>query len=186
MHLDTNKAISQFLFITDKPTTTDLIFVLGSEYFPKMDIAIKLYKQGYAPKIFISGGAYQGKDRVTSESFEFAQYAISKGVPKSAIIIEEKSTNTKENFIHSKSIIARKLGWNKVKKITFICHAFHTRRVLMTAHRHWPANLKYYFAPVIDDRKIGPNNWWKSEVAKHRVYGELERIGKYALQDDIS
>lgn len=185
MHLDTNKAISQFLFIKNEPTKCDLIFVLGSEYFPKMDIAIKLYKQGYAPKIFISGGAYQGKDRATSESFEFAQYAINKGVPKGDIILEEESTNTKENFTHSKSIISRKLGWKNVKKVTFICHAFHARRVLMTATKHWPSSLKYYFAPVIDQRNIGPNNWWKSDIAKQRIYGELERIGKYAIQGDI-
>ena len=55
----------------------------------------------------------------------------------------------------------------------------------MTAKKFLPTNIKYYFSPVIDERNIKKENWWKDEVAKTRVLEELRRIGEYTLKGDL-
>ncbi|KKR38754.1 MAG: hypothetical protein UT71_C0008G0001, partial [Parcubacteria group bacterium GW2011_GWF2_40_10] len=46
-----------FLVVQDKPEKSDVILVLaGDSNGERVDQAVKLYKEGYAPKILMSGG----------------------------------------------------------------------------------------------------------------------------------
>ena len=54
--------------------------------------------------IFIPSGG-QGKDEVTSEAESMKKYLISQGIKNKNIILEDKSTSTKENMKYSNSII---------------------------------------------------------------------------------
>src|SRR5690349_11414793 len=74
----------------------DLIVVFGSRDTDLAKIGAKIFLQGYVPLMLMTGGL--GKITKTiqkiSEAETFAQIAISLGVPKEKILIENKSTNT--------------------------------------------------------------------------------------------
>ncbi len=79
----------------------DAIFLLGAEDVRVASYAADLYKRGLAPLIIFSGkegeitkGKFGGK----SEARYFSDIAEAQGVPRSAMLLEEESTNTGENI----------------------------------------------------------------------------------------
>src|SRR5689334_19033955 len=78
----------------------DCILVLGSHDLRVAEHAAQLYLEGWAPLLIFSGGLGNfTKDLWTeTEADLFAAIAIKMGVPKNAILVENKSTNTGENI----------------------------------------------------------------------------------------
>ena len=56
--------------------------------------AVDLYKSGHAPKLVLTGGV---GTHPPSEAEVAAQYAIELGVPQECIVLESRSTSTREN-----------------------------------------------------------------------------------------
>lgn len=183
-NISTIQAISDFLFLPANPKKADLMFVFGHSYLSVIDEVKKLYDKKHSNRILITGHS-KGKLK-DNEAERFLKRGLGLGIPKKVFLLEKKATNTKENILFSKSIIEKKIGFNNIKTILFVCKAFHARRVLMTAKKFFPINIKFCFYPVIDKRNIRKNNWWKNNIAKIRVLEEVERIAKYTLKGDLS
>ncbi len=183
--LSTIEAITNFLFLESEIIEkTDLIFVFGSSHLETMDEVKKIYDKKITDKIFITG---HSKDKLNEiEADRFYKQGIKLGIPEKNFLLEREATNTKENIINSMPIIEEAIGFKNIKKIMFVCKAFHTRRVLMTAKKFFPENIEYYFLPIIGEKNIRKDNWWKNKVSETRVLEELCRIGEYALKGDIS
>ncbi len=67
----------------------------------------ELYLQGYAPKILFTGGLGRNTTGLftETEAEKFAKVAISRGVPAEDILLENKSTNTKENIHFTRALL---------------------------------------------------------------------------------
>ncbi len=74
--------------------------------------------------IIVSGG--QGPDEITSEAYAMSQYLITNGISQDRIILEDKSSTTKENFLFSKEILDEM--FTEDYTIAFITNAFHSFR----------------------------------------------------------
>jgi len=111
----------------------------GQGYEERVQYVVELYDKGYANNIlFSSGYTYIFKEPLVMKAL-----AVSLGIPKDAIILEDKAKNTYENIKFSKEILERN-HWNK---IILISSPYHMRRVSFVFNKH--ANkLKVSFAPV--------------------------------------
>ncbi len=69
----------------------------------RVDQAVSLYKDHYAPKILMSGGT--DKEDGANEAETMKNIATKAGVPLTAILMENKSTSTYENFLFSQKVI---------------------------------------------------------------------------------
>ena len=183
-NISTIESISNLLFLSPNPQKVDLIFVFGHSYLSAMDDVKMLYNKGYSSKILITGHS-KGKMKDV-ESERFFKRGIELGIPEKAFILESKATNSKENITFSKSIMEHEIGLSNIRSILFVCKTFHTRRVLMTAQKYLPEHIEFYFYPIIDERNIQRDNWWKNDIAKSRVLEEVSRIGEYAKKGDLS
>ncbi len=85
-------------------------------------LAVRLWKEGFAPKIVFTGGTGEGK---ISEAAAAAGIARTQGVPAQAIVIEDRSTNTEENARFAREL----LGQARVLVVTDSFHVFRARRV---------------------------------------------------------
>lgn len=85
----------------------DIIFVFGSKSTFRIEKAIKLYKDGYAPKILLSGKGpfYENNKGGISEAEKLAKFAIEHGVPKSALILEKESITMPDNVKRSLTML---------------------------------------------------------------------------------
>src|SRR5690606_23332596 len=138
-------AITQFLFVQDPPEPVDLCFVLGSPTPTSMDPAIALHARGLAPLIMVSG--HGPVRQPVPEAVQFRDYAVARGVPETAILLETQSSNTRENFVFSAAIIERQIGWSNIRRVAVASKPYHARRALMTARCHWPAHLHLIMQP---------------------------------------
>lgn len=181
--LESRAAITQFLFVEDPPEPVDLCFVLGCPTPTNMDTAIALHARGLAPVIMISG--HGPAPQPVSEAIQFRDYALARGVPGAAIMLETESTNTRENFAFSAPIIDKQIGWDRIRSVALVTKPYHARRALMTARHHWPAHLRLVMQPSQRPDDLPATTWWQTEGGRAHVMRELIAIGTYAQQGDI-
>ncbi len=170
-------AISDFIFLEDKPEQADIILVLGGSKPQLMEKACDLYLEGFSPLLLPSGGKNEVIMNYETEWDMFYEIAKVRNVPGEAILKENKARNTFENARFSKEVVnSNNL---KIKKAIIVCKAFHARRALLTYQAEFGKDINYLICPVIDERDIKKNNWYKDQDKINRVMSELERIGKY-------
>jgi uncharacterized SAM-binding protein YcdF (DUF218 family)/glycosyltransferase involved in cell wall biosynthesis len=121
------------LRMSSPPTHADAIVVFaggvgengkaGGGTPERLNEAVALYRAGYAPYlVFSSGYAYSFK-----EAESMRDSAVAQGVPSSAIVLEERATNTYQNVVYSNEILRD----HKSRSILLVSSPYHMRRALM-------------------------------------------------------
>lgn len=129
--------LSAFLntFHLFKKRKLDYIIVLGAgikgEQVPpllasRIDQGIEILKKNPKALVIMSGG--QGKGEDIPEGEAMARYAINKGIDESKIIIEDKSTNTKENLLFSSKLMIK-----ESPRVGLVTTSYHVFRALILA-----------------------------------------------------
>ncbi len=176
-------AITDFLFIRDEAQPVDICLVLGAPSPSSVDPAIELFRRGLTPIILISG---RGPDELPEAEYQLLhRRALEAGIPAECMLLEKEARNTRDNFINSARLIEKQIGWAGIRSAAIVGKPFHMRRALMTARRWWPEHLRLLMLPTTDPGDLQPESWWLSARGRQRIFAEIERIGRYALTDDI-
>jgi uncharacterized SAM-binding protein YcdF (DUF218 family) len=69
----------------------------------RIDHAVSLYDNHYAPKILMSGGTDKGDN--VNEAETMKKIAMEDGIPGADILVENQSTSTYENLVYSQKIL---------------------------------------------------------------------------------
>lgn len=88
--------------------------------------AVKLYKQGAAPLIVLTGGRIQWYGGESSEAESMATLMEIMGIPREAILLESRALNTYENAVYTKEILERR----NIDRVLLITSATHMPRSL--------------------------------------------------------
>lgn len=157
---------------------SDCILVLGSHDKRVAERGAELYLEGFAPFILFSGGL----GRLTQDLWRqteadlFAGIAMEMGVPKEAILIENRSTNTGENILFSQQVLKEK-GMDPERFIV-IQKPYMERRSFATFKKHWPEKEVLVTSP-----QIPFEDYATEEIPLERVInimvGDLQRIKLY-------
>ncbi|MGB3494937.1 MAG: YdcF family protein [Elainellaceae cyanobacterium] len=86
----------------------------------------RLYLQGKAPVLIMSGGRISWGGEGDSEAHDMAEIALAMGVPEEAIIEEPDSLNTRENAVYVEKILEQE----GIEKILLVTSALHMPRSL--------------------------------------------------------
>ncbi|NJM97877.1 MAG: YdcF family protein [Phormidesmis sp. RL_2_1] len=92
----------------------------------------RLYNQNRAPKLILSGGrvTWRGGAATTqgepSEADDMKEFAMAMNVPESAILLEGKSLNTRQNAVNVKEI----LDQNAISSVLLVTSAMHMPRAI--------------------------------------------------------
>ncbi len=95
----------------------------------RIDKAIDVYRKCRVKPVIIPSGG-QGADEKISEAQAMKNYLLEKGIPEEQILMEDRSTTTRENLIYSKQIID---GRDGKKKTALISSNYHIYRCLRLA-----------------------------------------------------
>lgn len=141
--------IASPLKISQEPEKSDCIVVFaggvgelgkaGQGYEERVDRGVRLYKYGYANNlIFVSGFSYFYKEPYIMETL-----AVSLGIPKKAISLEERGANTFEyvRFLKQRS------SENNWRKVLLVSSPYHMRRASLVFKKIAP-EIKVIFTPV--------------------------------------
>lgn len=158
--------------------STDFMLVMGSHDLRVASHAASLFLQGKAPFLICSGG--YGKITKSlwnnTEAETYAQICIENGVPKDKILIENKSTNSGENFNFTKKLLE---SHNiKVSTGTIVCKNYLSRRALATAKKQWP-EIEWF----IETPNLSFEEYIKNESNINRMInllvGDIQRLMIY-------
>jgi len=97
-----------------------------SEEGDRVLYAAKLYRENKAPRIILSGGRIDWQGGGSPESSDMATMIQTMGVPKSAILEDPTSLNTRENAVNVKQIMDQQ----GIRKILLVTSAMHMPRSL--------------------------------------------------------
>ena len=156
----------------------DCILALGSHDIRVAERASQLYLQQFAPLVIMSGGLENfTKDIWTeTEADKFARIAMKLGVPKEAILIENKSTNTGENILFTQKLLKEK-GLNPQSFIV-VQKPYMERRSYATFKKHWPDKKLLVTSPQISFEEY-PTDEIPLEKVINIMVGDLQRIKYY-------
>ena len=185
--------ITNYIFVSDSPQESDVIFLPGSSDPTIPEKAAELYADGLAKYVIPSGGVsvktgkfngvqqkadiYNG-DYQTEYDF-YTDVLVKNNVPLSAIIEESKSGYTKQNATFSR-VAADNRGL-AVRTAIVVCKSFHARRCLMCYQFAFPqADIRIVPVDVYD---VTRDNWHTHAYGIDRVLGELSRCGNQFVEE---
>lgn len=129
----------------------------------RLDRAAEYLKENPATVVVVSGG--QGRDEMISEAEGMRQYLVNAGIEEERILMEDKSTNTRENLAFSARLIDMENS-----RTVIVTNNFHVFRAVKIAEKQgyqaeglaadsviWmvPNNLLREFFGVVKDFLVG-------------------------------
>ncbi|KAJ7198395.1 DUF218 domain-containing protein [Mycena rebaudengoi] len=118
----------------------DAIFTLCSLDLRVAAHAASLYLSGYAPLLIFSGGSgpMTAGRFPAFDSEAVAAVAREMGVPESALLLEERSTNTGENVRFMHALLALRSGAEMPRTFLLVQKPYMERRTWATFAAQWP------------------------------------------------
>ena len=132
----------------DQARPASAIVVLGAAQYvghpspvlrARLDHAIDLWRRNLAPLMIVTGGT--GRGDTTSEAAVSQRYAIQRGVPASAILLETEGRTTSESM-EGVATLMRRLA---KRDVLLVSDPFHMLRLTIIARRH---GLQPYASPT--------------------------------------
>lgn len=168
--------IWNYLNVRADISPADCILVLCSHDIRIAHYASDLFLLGKGKTLIFSGGSnpFTNKIYPKSEAESFTEIAIKKGVPAHKIIVENKSTNTAENFQFTKSLLQNlNLEFN-----SFILVQIPNmlRRVRATGQKYLP-NFQVTTHPISFNEAV--HEHLSEEMFMHELAGDLQRLQVY-------
>jgi len=159
----------------DGARSADAIVVLGAAQYDcspspvlqrRLDHALDLYGQGYAPVIVVTGGKRAG-DRCT-EAETGAEYLMGEGVPSDALLLETGGTNTWESLVAAAGLLHER----DETDVVLVTDGYHALRVDAIAEE---LGLRASVSPTRGSGSMGHYLEETGAVAVGRIIG-FERL----------
>lgn len=146
--------MAKYLIVSDKLEKADVIVVLGGDgNGERVAEGVKLFKQGYAPKILMSGGPVLW--HLTSADWMKKQ-AVEEGVALKNILLEKRSMSTLDNARLSLPIL-KKIG---AKRVIIVTSPTHTKRAAAVFRWIYRSEGIIVIIDAVKNSEFNPKRWW--------------------------
>jgi uncharacterized SAM-binding protein YcdF (DUF218 family) len=156
----------------------DVIVILSGDETERVEYGVKLFKEGWArkDKMILSGGPAVWKHTWASLMQEHALYL---GVPRKAIILEDKSRSTEENAQFTK-VILKRYGYASFILVT---SPYHSKRAFKIFKKIMGEEIKIISAPS-EESWFRFDDWWKREKDRKAVLSEYSKFLQFWIFGD--
>jgi len=156
--------VGRWLVVEDPIGRARAIAVLSGRMPLRALEAAKLYRQGYAPEVWLTRTSEPGESlKAMGISFEgeeiySARVLIHEGVPAEAIhVLETPIVNTADEM----RVISKALEREKDRSVILVTSKPHTRRVRLLWQKLAPGECRAIVHAASDD-PFDPRHWWRS------------------------
>ncbi len=166
----------------DQRRPADAIIVLGAAQYngrpspvlrARLDHAIELYREGYAPLIVVTGGV--GRGDTLSEAIVGRRYLVAREVPEESVIAQPVGRSTRTSM----TAVAQWLHGRALRRVLLVSDPFHMCRLRLEARR---TALEAYTSPTesspISDNPVLELRYLFAEGLKVPVAWVRSMIGK--------
>jgi len=173
------RTLWDYMLLGHELVQSDLILVLGSNDVRVAEHAAGLFVRGLAPLMVCSGhvGRLTATRFARSEAETFADVAVAKGVPRDAILLERRATNSGENLAFTRELLeARAIH---PRRIILVQKPYMERRAYATFLRQWPGpEARVTSPPIPFDGYFTPD--LPRELVINVLVGDVQRMKVYA------
>jgi len=143
----------------------------------------ELYLTGYAPKILFTGGLGRCTEHLFSqpEAERFRDVAVSLGVRPEDILLETKSTNTKENILLTRALLEK--THTPHGSILGVHKPYMERRITAAMGVYWPEQVFSVTSPqmtIATYLQEAKRQGMTENAAVSVIVGDFQRIDLYA------
>lgn len=160
----------------------DVILVLCSHDTRVAERGAELFHEGWAPLVIFSGGLGTITKGIWTEpeADQFAKVAMGMGVPKEKILVENRSSNTGENILFTRQLLAE--IEIDPQKFILVQKPYMERRSFATFRKLWPEKKVVVTSPQVSfDEYL--DQYASKELSRDEVIsimvGDLQRIKLY-------
>jgi hypothetical protein len=173
------RVLWDYMLLHHELVESDVILALGSHDTRVAEHAADVFLRGLAPVLVCSGnvGRLTTGRFLSSEAETFAEVAVARGVPCEAILLETRSTNTGDNIIFSRAVLAAR-GISPRSAIV-VQKPYMERRAYATTLRLWPGLDLRVTSPPISFDNYATDTLPKDLVISVLV-GDVQRMRVYA------
>jgi uncharacterized SAM-binding protein YcdF (DUF218 family) len=161
----------------------DAILVLCSHDTIVAERGARLFLDGWAPLLIFSGGLGSITRRLWQEpeADQFAKIAVQMGVPHESILIENRSTNTGENILFTRRLLAER--HLDPRSFIVVQKPYMERRSYATFRKLWPEKHVLVTSPGVSlDEYLNScsHETLSGDDVISIMVGDLQRIRLYA------
>lgn len=168
--------MADFLVVQDPLQKVDLILVLGGDSSgERVEEGVKLYKQGWANYLLMSGGPLAWK---LTYARWMKKQALASGIPERAILLQDQSRSTIEDARFCLPMVLK----HKFKSVLLVTSPYHTRRAARVFKKVFAKNGIRVLVKPAEKSEFNPNRWWVRHEDTGRVVWEYVSLVLYFLK----
>ncbi|HVY73123.1 MAG TPA: YdcF family protein [Candidatus Paceibacterota bacterium] len=178
------QTIWDYMHLHHQLKKADAIFVLGNHDLRVAEYAAKLWLDGWAPYLICAGsGTIHANNPAWSdfagktEAELFANVARKAGVPDSAILIENQSQNTGQNYEFTDKLL--KDRGVDLQTVIAVQKPYMERRTYAAGKVWWPDKEIIVTSPPLTLAEYPNESTNANEHWIHSIVGDLQRIREY-------
>ena len=160
--------LGEFLVVSDPLEHADLVYVLAGDFWGGRVLSgANLGSKGWAPRVILSGGRYQGRE-VSAMSVEFA---VQHGYPRGLFLPIPMQAGSTMDEAYAMRPVFQRLG---ARRIILVTSNFHSRRAEQVFRLLLPEfDFRMAAAP---DQTFDPRAWWQSQPERHLLFSEYKKM----------
>lgn len=165
--------MAKFLVVRDNLEKADVIVVLGGDSNgERVEEAVKLYKQGYAKHVLMSGGPLAWN---LTHAQWMKKQAVESGVPEKSILLQDKSRSTIDDANFSLPIIVD----HNFKSVILVTSPPHTRRAADVFRKVFSKDGIEISVQPVEKSEFNPDRWWTRHEDTSSVVWEYVAMVMY-------
>lgn len=146
-----------------------VVAISGGDTNARTDMAITMFKNGWANKLILSGAAADKTGPSNAEAMR--RQAMQAGVPSSAILLDETSETTSQNAENTRDLFDD----NNIRSVILVTSGYHQRRAGLEFGKRAGTDIRIVNHPVPSDNQWS-SWWWLTPNGWYLALGEFFKI----------
>lgn len=163
------------------PARGDLIVALGGGGIERLQIALKLYEEGYARRILLTGLDHAPGQTNDQYRHWRSQFFLNRGVPSEALLFDHESANSHEEANNAAFLMAR----HRWMSALVVSDPPHLRRLDMVWDPACSLHGLEYRLIATEPLTWDASGWWRNKVWAKFVGMELLKLAYYTLVYEV-
>lgn len=170
-------ALAEYMFVPNRPLVADATIVLGMTLWQRpLARALELFNEGKTGIMIFSGG-YNAKLNA-SEAGQMESAWTKLGTSYTDILIDDQSSNTRENMLNSKKLLTNIGSLSDDMTINIVAISYHMRRCVETFRDVFGNKISLGISNY-PSKYCDPELWHLNQQGRRLIIGEAIKILHY-------